>query len=319
MFGDDYVRSLYGGQISIAKVFSSYVARLRVMLRAKRFDLAWIEKEMLPWLPEWIEVCLFPDNIPIVVDYDDAVFHRYDQHRLHWVRALLGRKIDAVMRRADLVIVGNDYLGDRATRAPARRVALLPTVVDTNRYGKVAPALGGPLTIGWIGTPSTAHYLRLVASVLQEMVTTRDSRVVAVGANAAQLKGLPIEVRPWSEQSEVMELQQFDIGIMPLPNEPFERGKCGYKLIQYMSCGIPVVASPIGANRVIVREGVEGFLPADLSQWGDVIGKLCDDAALRKRLGAAGRERVEAEYSLQVTAPRLEKLLCSVVKTPCVA
>ena len=116
-----------------------------------------------------------------------------------------------------------------------------------------------------------------------------------------------------------MELQQFDIGIMPLADEPFERGKCGYKLIQYMACGKPVVASPIGANRIIVREGVEGFLPSDLSRWGDAMGKLCDDPPLRKRLGTAGRERVETEYSLQVTAPRLEKLLRSVVKTPCAA
>ncbi len=318
MFGDDYVRSLYGGQISITNVFRCYVARLKAMFKARRFDLLWIEKEVLPWLPDWIEFGLLPGNIPVVVDYDDAVFHRYDQHQLGWIRALLGRKIDAVMRRADLVIVGNDYLGNRAMQSLARRVELLPTVVDVNRYAVVTAGIPNIVTIGWIGNPSTSHYLHLVASVLRELVATHDVRVIAVGADAARLNGLPVEVRSWHERDEVAEIQQFDIGIMPLPDEPFERGKCGYKLIQYMACGKPVVASPVGANRVIVREGVEGFLPDKLSKWADVLRKLCDDPYLRNRLGVAGRRRVATEYSLEVMAPRLERLLRSVVKTSCV-
>ena len=319
LFDDDYLKRLYSQRVSVTSVLRSYTARIIVLLRARRFDLLWIEKEMFPWLPGWIERGLFPSSASIVMDYDDAVFHRYDKHRLSSIRFLLGNKIDAVMRRADLVTVGNEYLGARARQAGALRVEIVATVVDATRYAVKYSAREEPVTIGWIGSPSTAHYLRLVGPALQGIVASRGARVVAVGANADQLKGLPIEVRPWSEQSEVAEIQRFDIGIMPLPDEPFERGKCGYKLIQYMACGIPVVASPVGANKVVVREGVEGFLPADLSQWSDVLGKLCDDSSLRSRLGAAGRNRVEAEYSLQVTAPRLEKLLRSVIKTPCVA
>jgi len=130
--------------------------------------------------------------------------------------------------------------------------------------------------------------------------------------------GLPVEARSWSEASEVAEIQQFDIGIMPLPDEPFERGKCGYKLIQYMACGKPVVASPVGANTSIVRDGIEGFLASTDAEWMQLLGILCDDNALRQRMGAAGRVRVEAEYSLQVAAPHLERLLCSVVEKTCV-
>ncbi len=259
LLDDDYVKGLYGSNVPIVRVLRAYMARLGIMLRAKRFDLVWLEKEMLPWLPGWLEFGLFPGGVSMVVDYDDAVFHRYDQHQFSWVRALLGKKIDAVMRRADLVIVGNDYLGDRARQAGARRVELLPTVVDAARYAVVASALDGPVTIGWIGSPSTAKHLLPVVPVLQEMVDSRGARVVAVGVNTEQVKGLPIEVRGWSEHSEVSDIQQFDIGIMPLPDEPFERGKCGYKLIQYMACGKPVVASPVGVNRVIVREGGGGF------------------------------------------------------------
>lgn len=319
LLGDDYIMDLYGGKVPIVSVLRSYMHRLGVMLRVKRFDVVWVEKEMLPWLPSWFEFSLFPHDQSMVVDYDDAVFHRYDRHQFSWVRTLLGGKIDAVMRRADLVIVGNDYLGNRARQAGARRVELLPTVVDVSKYAVVPSVPDGPITIGWIGSPSTAWYLHHISPVLREMVESCGARIVAVGANTEQLSGLPVQVKSWSEQGEVADIQEFDIGIMPLPDEPFERGKCGYKLIQYMACGKPVVASPVGVNSVIVCEGVEGFLANALSQWSAALRNLCDDPSLRKRLGAAGRKRVETEYSLQVTAPRLEELLRSVVKPICVA
>jgi glycosyltransferase involved in cell wall biosynthesis len=315
LLGDDYVMGLYGGTVPIRSVIRSYMTRLGAMLRVKRFDMIWVEKEMLPWLPDWFEFGLLPGGISIVVDYDDADFHRYDQHRSFCILTLLVKKIDTVMRKANLVIVGNDYLGNRARQAGARRVELLPTVVDVSKYAMVPSVPDRPITIGWIGSPSTARHLNYIAPVLREMVESCCARIVAVGLNAGQLQGFPIEVKRWSEQSEISDIQQFDIGIMPLPDEPFERGKCGYKLIQYMACGKPVVASPVGVNSVIVREGIEGLLPRDLSQWGEALRTLCDDPSLRKRLGAAGRKRVEAEYSLQVTAPRLEEMLYSVVNS----
>lgn len=313
-FGDDYVTGMYAGKISVGGVLRSYLTRIRFMLRASRFDLVWVEKEMLPWLPSCIELGLLPSAVSLVVDYDDALFHRYDRHRWAAVRFVLGRKIDAVMRRADLVLVGNDYLGERAIQAGARRIELLPTVVDAARYYVSLTAQDQPVTIGWIGSPSTARHLKLIAPALQELIASRGVRLVAVGANPAQLQNLPIEVRPWSEDTEVAEIQQFDIGIMPLPDEPFERGKCGYKLIQYMACGKPVVASPVGVNAVIVRPGIDGFLATTAAEWSKSLRMLCDDSLLRQRMGVAGRARMEKEYSLQVVAPRLEQLLRSIGK-----
>ena len=117
LFGDDYVRSLYGGKISTVEVFKSYIDRLRFILKVRHFDLVWVEYEMLPWLPAWTELSLLPGGVPLVVDYDDAIFNRYDQHRLAIVRRVLGKKIDVVMCRAALVIVGNDYLGAHARQA----------------------------------------------------------------------------------------------------------------------------------------------------------------------------------------------------------
>jgi glycosyltransferase involved in cell wall biosynthesis len=312
--GDDYVQRLYQGNIRLMSVMQAYIARLGLMLRANRFDVVWVEYEMLPWVPGWFEVGLFPAKVPLAVDYDDAVFHRYDLHHLPVVRRLLGSKIDSVMRRADMVIVGNNYIGERARQAGAKRVEMIPTVVDTSRYAVAPPAPGRPITIGWIGSPATDHYLSLVLPALRHITSSRDIRVVAVGANSEHWADLPIEIRPWTEGTEVAEIQQFDIGIMPLPDELWERGKCGYKLIQYMACGKPVVASPVGVNSVLVHHGVNGFLARDEREWIQAFELLCDDPDLRQRMGRIGRERVEQEYSLDVTAPKLEKMLRSVVR-----
>lgn len=313
LFGDDYVRSMYSGQVSISSVIESYLLRVKWILRASQFDLVWVEKEMLPWLPSWVELGLFSPGVRLVVDYDDALFHRYDQHRSPVVRFILGKKIDAVMRRADLVLVGNDYLGKRARQVGAKRVEWLPTVVDISRYAVSSGANVSTITIGWIGSPNTAKYLKQLSPVFHSLVAKYNLRVVAVGAKPEQLVGMPVEVRPWSEENEVAEIQKFDIGIMPLPDEPFERGKCGYKLIQYMACGKPVVASPVGVNTQIVQDGVNGYLASTTMQWEQYLAMLCDNAALRYDLGNAGRELVETDYSLQKTAPRLASLLGSLV------
>jgi glycosyltransferase involved in cell wall biosynthesis len=314
LFGDEYLRAIYSRRFPTTDIIRSYTARIREMFHAGRFDLIWLEYEVLPWLPGWLSFYTLPHDVPFVVDYDDAVFHRYDQHKFFVVRKILGKSIDEIMRRADLVVVGNDYLGDRARQAGSQRVELLPSAVDITRYLVKDPTPEKPITIGWIGSPSTAQFLRLVGTVLKEMAISRGIRVVAVGANPDQVAGLPIETKPWSEETEVKEIQEFDIGIMPLKDEPFERGKCGYKLIQYMACGKPVVASPVGVNNIIVRDGINGFLPFSFSQWGEALNRLCDDSLLRKQFGVMGRRLIEAEYSLQVTAPKLEALLRSVTR-----
>lgn len=191
----------------------------------------------------------------------------------------------------------------------------LPTVVDVTRYARGKETNSTTVTIGWIGQPSTVKYLEQLAPVLRKILYTHSVRLVAVGANQVQLRGLPIEIRPWSESTEASEIQQFDIGIMPLTDSSWERGKCGYKLIQYMACGKPVVASPVGANTKIVRHGVNGFLARTETEWCAAIGLLCEDAALRKRMGNEGLKTVEQHYSLQVTAPLLIELLRSTVKS----
>lgn len=307
---DDYLTALYAGRRRPAwKLAGDYADRLRRLSDARRADVIWLEKEVFPWLP-FVADRLFLDAAPTVVDYDDAWFLRYQTHRLAPVRRLLGDKLERVMASAAAVTAGNALLADHARRAGARRVEILPTVVDADRYPAFHRATDdGPPVAGWIGTPATAGYLRAVAEPLNRLVAAGRLRLRAVGADAAALPGLSAEFLPWSEAAEPLLVAGFDIGLMPLPDTPWERGKCAYKLIQCMACARPVIASPVGANCDVVQDGENGFLATTPEEWTAALERLAGDAALRRRMGDAGRARVEDRYSLAATAPKLTALL----------
>lgn len=308
LLSDEYVRVLNaGGHRAQWRLLRWYGERLRDLLRVKRYDVLWIAHEIFPGFPATAERILARTGPPYVVELDDALFHRYDLNPSWPTRAFLGRKIDVVMNRSALVIAGNQYLADRARSAGAREVVQLPSVVDLDRY-PVMPEHQGPLTIGWIGSPTTANYLGLIRNSL-ESAYRAGARLVAVGARRAVLPDLPFETREWNEATEVSEISRFDVGVMPLGDGPWEQGKCGYKLIQYMACGRPVVASAVGANRHIVRHGETGFLAETPAEWTEALSKLASDRALRERMGQAGRREVERRYSLQVNTPVLAKFL----------
>ena len=310
-FTDEYVRNLYSGRrASLKKVLGAYLQRLSVLRREKRFDLLWVEKELFPWLPAGIENLFQGSKIPYVVDYDDAVFHRYDMHPSAFVRTFLGHKIDRVMRRADLVIAGNDYIANRAVKAGARKVEQLPSVVDVDQYAITEPGLDPVFRIGWIGSPVTAPYLDDLREVLATLSQESTVKLVLIGAGTVQpFDNVPGEALPWSEEIELRMSQKFDVGIMPLLDGPFERGKCGYKLIQYMASALPVIASPVGVNRRIVEPEVNGYLAHSSADWLEALRTLRDDVQKRKAMGQAGRRKAEQMYNLQVTAPRLFHLL----------
>jgi glycosyltransferase involved in cell wall biosynthesis len=257
------------------------------------------------------ERAILSASVPIVCDYDDAVFHRYDRHRFAPIRWLLGRKIDQIMQRSRLVTSGNKYLADRARRAGAARVEIVPTVINKSHYTvRSVTSADSSLQVGWIGTPSTwADYGKALYSQLDGMLAANGARFKAVGAKLEADSVGTLDIVPWSEDSEVSAIRSMDIGVMPLLDTPWERGKCGYKLIQYMACGLPVVASPVGVNRDIVEHGVNGFLAESDDEWRTAIRTLLGDAELRRRMGAAGRRKVEMQYTLQVWGPRVAQML----------
>lgn len=312
LLSNTYVQALYQENIRKDRVaiLRSYTKRLALLRNAHRtHDLVWIEKEAFPYLPAWGERLLNRSGVPYVVDYDDATFHQYDNHRRPQIRRLLGGKIAEVMRRATTVVVGNDYLGDYARECGSANVDYIPTAVDLAQYSVIEPGSRERFAIGWIGTPLTAAYLNAIRSVLEQIGRDNISELHFVGAGPMAWAGVSIQSRSWSEATEVHEIRQFSVGIMPLPDAPFERGKCGYKLIQCMACGVPVVASPVGVNCTLIQDGENGFLARSEVDWLRALERFRDDVELRRRMGLAARRTVEAEYSTAVTAPHLATVL----------
>lgn len=314
LVGNDYLKRLYSGnKKSLSNIVSNYSKRIIQLINSAQYDLIWLEKEAFPWIPAWLESLLFKSNIPYVVDYDDAVFHRYDQHNSGLVRWFLGKKIDQVMSKAALVIAGNNYLAQKALNAGANRVEILPTVIDLERYKPITLPEENTFTIGWIGSPMKSYtYLKTIQPALKEICKDDSTRVVAIGAAQIELEGVLLEIQPWSEATEVEQMQKFDVGIMPLTHTPFEQGKCGFKLIQYMACNLPVVASPVGVNNQIIRDGTNGYKASSIEEWIEAFSVLKNDSLLRKKMGNAGRKIVEENYCLQVTEHKLARLLSEV-------
>lgn len=315
LLDDAYVRSLTSGAaVSKIAIAAAYGRRIRQLSHVQSADLIWVYAELFPWLPASLERLAFRSGKPLVYDFDDAFFHPYDDHSSPLVRRALGGKLKPLLRGAAAACAGNQYLADYAKRAGAR-VIILPTVVDTDEYCPGRSRSGGPLTIGWIGSPSTWEFVRPLLPLLAILCRDRGVRMSVVGAGTAaeadSFDGLTFS--PWSEASEIASVQAMDIGIMPLPDAPWARGKSGYKLVQYMACGLPVVASPVGVNSTIVDDGVNGFLASDPGQWRTALTRLIDDAELRAAMGQAGRARAVQSYSLQAHAPRLIDVMLGAV------
>lgn len=314
LFPNAYVEKLYaaGAKQARLRAWKYYWDRISVLLHPSHSDIDWIQGELLPYAPRWIERALGRSVRPYVVDYDDALFHRYDLSSVPPIRWLLHDKIDKVMRQAACVVAGNQYLADRARSAGARCVTIIPTVVDAGRYAPVVHRSKENTIIGWIGSPVTERYLAPLRNVLLKLCAAHGARLLLVGASAkveSLLEGVPVERVSWSEDSEAASIARMDIGIMPLADSPWERGKCGYKLIQYMASGLPVVASPVGVNSEIVREGETGFLADGADAWSHALGALVDSVPLRTAMGQAGRKMVEDWYNLDVQGMRLMRVL----------
>lgn len=313
LINDSQLKRYYEtGKYSKADLIYAYVLRIISLLKIESYSLILIEKEALPWLPAWFEKVLL-SRVPYVLDFDDAIFHNYDLHKSKLVKRLLGKRIDKIMATASLVIAGNNYLADRALSSGARCVKLIPTVIDLVRY-TVNPNIkdqqaNGALKIVWIGSPSTLIYLKIVEKSLTRLSETIPFSLRIIGGGHLMISGVNVEILPWSESGESSAITDCDIGIMPLLNTPWEQGKCAYKLIQYMACGLPTVASPVGANPSVVVDGVTGFLADSDDAWFEKLKLLMTDTTLRNKMGAAGRERVEANYCLHKTAPILSDML----------
>lgn len=294
-----------------AYALTGYLGRVGALLKARDYDVVWVEGELFPGLPAMFEGLLAKTGTPYVVDYDDALFHKYDHLSKGPQGALYRDKFRRLLSRSSGVTAGNAYLETLCLQNGAPAVTRVPSVVDIERYVPQDVAQPGDrsLTIGWIGTPHTTKHLHLVKPALRRLATEFPLVLMTVGASRLDGYGVPLEQHPWSLESEVRLINAMDIGIMPLADEPFERGKCGYKLIQYMALAKPVVASPVGVNTEIVSHGTNGFLASDEQGWLEALRELAASRNRRIAMGTAGRTRVVEHYSVQAQAPTVARVL----------
>jgi len=304
---DALYSSLYldsGGRGSRRAAFSAAWRRRRADLqRVKDFDAVFVQKGVFPGLYSGFERKIAARK-PVIFDFDDAIW----LPRIGGSRVLrtLHREsaVQDILRCATAVIAGNNFLADYATRFN-RKVTIVPSSIDLGAY----PRNANSNVVGWIGSRTTLPYLEPLQPVF-EMLGIKP-RVIASG-DPIRL-GFEVEFRPWRQETEMEELSQIGIGIAPLPDTSWERGKCGVKILQYMACGIPAVASPVGANVNIVAHGVNGLLPESTEEWIAMLHTLIAGPGLREKLGAAGRETIEKHFTVQRAAETVGAVLRDLV------
>jgi glycosyltransferase involved in cell wall biosynthesis len=308
LHSDTYLRLLYSKKFRGFQAILSYSLRLKTLLSVKKDDIIFIEKELFPYIPSFFEYLLWKCGFKFIVDYDDAIHHNYDKNQSIFIRLLLGNKISKIMRNANYVIVGNKYLYDYAKNNGVSNLIKIPTVVDGNKYFKKS-SNNNIVNIGWIGTPATSYFIKPLLPLFESLHKEFNINFTFVGARQEDFNYNFIKCVDWHENSEVEAIQSFDIGIMPLGDSYFEKGKCGYKLIQYMACGIPVVASSIGENIFIVDHAKNGYLASSIRDWNNYLNRLILDKTLRDKLGEEGLLKINALYTISSQGPKLLETL----------
>lgn len=310
-FKDNYTQKILLKSKNIFSInpFFSYWNRFIKSFYFKHYDLIWIEKELFPWIPSLIENLFLKTNIPIVIDFDDAVYHRYDQHSNFIIRKFLSNKIKFILKSSSLIIAGNEYIASYARKSNVKNVEIIPTTINTEKsIIKINHLNKNKFIVGWIGSSSTSSHINEISQVIINLCKENDALFSAVGVDEKKLNNFPVKIIKWKEDDELKEISKFDVGIMPLPNNPWERGKCGLKLLQYMAAGLPVVASPVGINNEIINHGKNGFLAHSEKDWIKYLKRLKNSPILRKKMGEESLKIVKKNYSLDLHSNKLIKI-----------
>lgn len=288
--------------------------RLGDVRRARRFDAVYILREAALLGPPVFEWLIARAGVPFIFDFDDAVFERYVSPSNGYLSYLkFPGKTRTICRLAAHVTAGNEYLAAYARRVNPR-VTVVPTTVDTSKYVPAPRPASEVPVIGWTGSYSTVQHLDTLRPALQRLAREERFRLRVIGAPGYKVDGLDVEALTWRSETEVEDLRPLDVGVMPLPDDRWARGKCGMKALQYMGLGVATVASPVGVNSTIIREGENGLLASTEDEWVEKLRRLLRDPALRERLGRQGRRTVEEQYSAAVQAPRVYEIIRSVVE-----
>jgi glycosyltransferase involved in cell wall biosynthesis len=297
-------------------VSKSLLGRSSLLSKVKDYDVVYIFREAALLGPAVFERLIHQRGVPIVFDFDDAIFVSYKSPSNGYLSYLkFAGKTRTICRLSSHVMVGNPYLAEYASQVNDK-VTIIPTTIDTTKYQPLSRRDdSGPIVIGWTGSHSTVQHLETLQSALQKLATRETFRLRVIGTPTFELKGVEVEAMKWHSETELEDLSAVDIGVMPLPDDNWSKGKCGLKALQFMALGIPTVCSPVGVNTDIIQDNENGFIAGSEDEWVEKLSQLVQSRELRKRLGDAGRRTVEEKYSAASQAPRVYEVFKSVVKT----
>jgi glycosyltransferase involved in cell wall biosynthesis len=288
--------------------------RLSLLRRVKDYDLVYILREAALLGPAIFERMIHQRGVPIVFDFDDAVFVSYRSPSNGYLSYLkFASKTKTICRIASHVMAGNPYLAEYA-RQVNDRVTVIPTTIDTEKYRVPSRAeKTGPPVIGWTGSYSTVQHLDTLRGALKKLAERESFRLRVIGTPAYECAPVDVDAMPWRADTELEDLSEIDIGVMPLPDDKWSKGKCGLKALQFMALGIPTVCSPVGVNTDIIQDNENGFIAATEDEWVEKLSRLLRSAELRQRLGHAGRATIEQKYSAITQTPRVYEIFKSVM------
>lgn len=292
------------------------LSRIFDLIQIFRFDIVFIHRESYPIGGAFFERILFYLNKRIIFDFDDAIFLTMSSRCNSFIeRFKRPDKIARIIGMSSFVIAGNSYLAKFAEKHNSR-TCIIPTSIDTDRYRSdtsVKNAGRDRIVIGWIGSVTTSDFLVPMEGVFRGITKKfNKAEFKIVGGNASSYNLAGVTGKPWELEKEIEDLRSFDIGIMPIPDSEWAKGKCGFKAILYMSMGIPAVCSPVGVNKEIITDGKNGFFASSEGEWLKALSILIEDHELRDRLGAEGRRTVEEKYSLKANAPKFLEVIRAV-------
>lgn len=289
--------------------------RLSLVRKVKDYDLVYILREAALLGPPVFERLIAQSGVPMVFDFDDAIFVSYRSPSNGYLSYLkFASKTKTVCRIASHVMVGNPYLEDYA-RQVNDRVTIIPSTIDTEKYR--VPERNPkprPVVIGWTGSHSTVQHLDTLRGALKKLAEKESFRLRVIGTPVYECPPVDVEARTWRAETETEDLRDVDIGVMPLPEDRWSKGKCGLKALQFMAMGIPTICSPVGVNTNIIQDDQNGFIAGTEDEWVEKLTRLLRSAELRQRLGHAGRVTVEEKYSAISQTPRVYEIFKSVLR-----
>jgi len=310
------------GQIAkkLRLVVQALGRRAALLSKLTNYDVIYLHREAALLGPAVFERLIHRSGVPMVFDFDDAIFLSYKSPSNGYLSYLkFAGKTKTNCRLAAHVMVGNPYLAEYA-RQFNQNVSIIPTTIDTDKYKPVnIEDSSGPVVIGWTGSHSTVQHLDTLRSALAKLAQRESIRLRVIGTPNYQIEGVEFETIMWRSETEVEDLSAVDIGIMPLPDDNWARGKCGAKALQFMAMGIPTVCSPVGVNTDIIQDNENGLIANSEDEWIEKLSLLIRSRELRARLGKAGRQTIEQRFSAAVQAPRVHEVLESVVRKSPVA